>query len=242
MRRAGRSLPGPASAADDSILETFRSKLRTEWTLEPKGGPHFIRTAPLKRWMKAKENDESKTNVNRLLDQVKPILTKFWDPIHEDKTRGLLVFSILLEQGIGYLIYIFQEARIIDERLSSLNDPLKNLKEVLERYRSEDRRIEDPTTLKIDRRIAEFERDKWAYYPAHLELGMDKVFESQIRLPFCASAEVNKTGGTASVFQVTVHQEFVSDEIKKCLGRPFEVKDYGDVSTMDPICFIKDVI
>lgn len=66
---------------------------------------------------------------------------------------------------------------------------------------------------------------------------MKREFGDRFILPFCERKKVNNKGGTASVFQIAVQKEFVSDEIKKHLGKPFKVRKYGEVSEIDFIRF-----
>ena len=227
--------------ADASILEIFKFKLRKEWRQRPACYLHdwacacerpFICTVSLHQWMKDTEKGESKTNVERLLEKVKVIRAGFPESILDGKYRCVLVFSILLEQNRGDLIYIFQNAEIIDKYLDKPKYNLSELQYQLEKYRIPD----------VDGIIKEFEYDKWDYCPARLELHMRRRFEDLLRLPFCARMKVNDKGGTACVYQVAVQQEFVSDEIKNHLGKSFDFRKYGQVSTMDLIRFINHVI
>ena len=71
---------------------------------------------------------------------------------------------------------------------------------------------------------------------------MEESFGQRLRLPFCARTKVDDKGGTAFAFHVALHQECVSDGIKKFLGRPFKFRNYGEVSTMHLIYFIEDEI
>ena len=229
-----------ASAANVSILEIFKSKLNAGLEVLPICHLHnfpchcedqFIRTASLYRWMEHKEDDESKTNVERLLEEVNAIPVLFPDSILKGEKRCVLVFSILLKQDRGNLIYIFQSAGIIDEHLGVSHYKLSGLEEKLK-----DKKISDFDTI-----INRFERQKWEYCPARLELDMNKTFEDRLRLPFCERKKVNNKGGETIDFQVIVQEEFLSDKFKKSLGIPFKTQKFGPVSTTDLIFFIEDV-
>ena len=228
-------------AANVSILKKFKSRLNAEWEQNPICDLHgyecpcrrrFIRTTSLYRWMEVKEDDESETNVERLLKEVNPIKVPFPASILKGEKRCVLVFCILLERDRGDLIYVFQRAGIVDEHLDISEYNLQRLKDELKEYNIPD----------INRITEDFERQKWAYCPGRLELCMDKSFEHQLRLPFCKREEASDKGGTAFVFRVVVHEEFVSDKLKEHLGTPFDSPRYGKVSTTDLIFCIENVI
>jgi hypothetical protein len=231
-----------SASAEAGVLETFRSKFKKEWKQKPICEVHrksyhchcrrpFISTASLEQWMDEKADGTSKTNGEHLLDEVDPIkLTFSSDPrsIFKGNKRCVLVFSCLLMQNHGQFIYIFQSSEIIDKNLDA---PKHNRQMLLERLRDHkhEHNIDD-----VDAIIDNFEKKKWAFCPARLNDELrGKRFENMLILPFCARDIVNDKGGTASVFQVTVQKEFVSDEIKSHLGQPFKFRKYGEVSTID---------
>lgn len=109
----------------------------------------------------ARRTYESKTNVERLLEEVNVIKVPFNsgpESIFKGDNRCVLVFSILLKQNRGNLIYVFQSAEIIDEHLNNPDYNRQKLADKLNLYKIAD----------IDTIIKQFERKKWAFCPAHL--------------------------------------------------------------------------
>ena len=232
-----------SSSARASILETFRSKLNNEWKYSPRCGLHeycthksdFIRTGSLQQWMKTKQGKASKTNVERLYEEINVIEPTFANPksVFEGDKCCVLVFSILLmQQDFGRLVLLFQDAGITDKRLDEPHYDQSKLRETLKKKEIKN----------IDKIIHHFSREKWAFCPASLTFCMDEDFHSNIILPFCALQSVNDKGGTALVLQVAVQEEFVSDEIKEHLGQPFGFENYGEVGMIDCMRLTKNII
>lgn len=229
------SLPEPSSID----LNTFRSKLKG-WKQRPhcekKGHenncncrrrPSFYRTTLLEQWMLRKEqHDGEKTNMERLLDEMKEIKVSFATRQHliEGPRRCVLTLSILITQYHEKLIYLFQAAGIVDEDLEVSVRKREKLTEALRKRKYNGK--------EIDEIIRGFERKRWAFSPVHFDLEMDETFTENLVLPFCSRSEVNGKGGTASVSQVLVQEEFVSNEMKEHLTG-FNDPDYGKVSSTE---------
>lgn len=240
------------SSAKVSILETFRSKLKTEWKQRPDCSAHgnhcrfvrhFVRTTLLKEWMAQREDTTCKTNGERLIDEVKPLS---WfgtnsKSIFEGDKSCVLVLSCLLHQvhgnegyskeGHGKLIYIFQKAGIIDKDLQHAPSSFETLR----------RNLEFKNISGVEAIIEHFQRKMWAYCPVHLHDGRDMDFGSKLFLPFTTHDRVG-AGGTATVFEVRLQQEFVSTNIREHLGNPLEDEKYGAVSIVTDMNLLKCIL
>lgn len=235
-----------AAMSSFTIVDTFKTKLEDEWTRTPncqvRPGcqclPPFISTASLKQWMDRKERGKSETNGKRVLDEVNAIRwTNFLNSglVFEGDHSCVLVFSCLLKQDQGRLIYIFRNANILDKNLSDPKLDYNPLRVKLTRHKAL-HRIDN-----VEKIINDFEKNRWAFCPAHLDQELlDNIrFGAKLLLPFCTRDLVNDKGGTASVSQVTVPEKYVSLEIKKHLGEPFDFGEYGKVSTIGFLRFVE---
>jgi hypothetical protein len=217
------------------VVRAFTTRLTEEWrrkvacqcqsTLQRpcicKG--YIIRVDLMEQWMA--------NNLNQLLEDVEPKMKhRLWKfPI---KSENLLdpdklcvrVFGILLGLGHGELIDLFQSAGILDNNLHfSIPAIMDSLQSELEYYSI-------PDAKKI---IDKFENVKWAFCPPRLKLYMDVNFErGNFIIPFCRRERINLKGGTASVFQVAIKQEFILDtNLKEALRKTlYSDKDHGMVS------------
>ncbi|KAK2765346.1 hypothetical protein FQN54_008192 [Arachnomyces sp. PD_36] len=171
---------------------------------------YFMRMDKIVEWMEQRQDGEDVTNLDGLLrelkDKIKSLNT--YDPFSSSDhllkgdNRCVTVFAILLELGHGELIYTFKFMNVIDKLLELA--PNSNLTEL--RRDLIQRNI--PNASKI---IDEFQDAKWAYYSPSLKLSMERNIDSKSVLPFCRRERVNGKGGTASVFEVRVKEEFISD-------------------------------
>lgn len=198
----------------------------------------FVHVDELVRWMKRSDTGDSNqstdntsnavgtSNAVRLLlelhDRTKshrnfPFLVDS-GKILDGEDSCLRVFAILLQQGYGEFIEVFQHAGIND---NSLKYPITGNA----RQRLLEKRFPKPE-------IAEFERLKWAYLSPKLTLHMHGPFEEHnMIMPFCRRKPVNDKGGTARVYHVAVKQCLVSDpELRKVLARSlYEDPKFGPV-------------
>ena len=169
-------------------------------------------------------------NLNKLLEDVEPKMThrlsKFPikpEILRSSEKRCVRVFGILLELGHGELIDIFKSAGILDNNLRfSIPFFMTNLQSGLK-----DNNIPDAKKI-----IDKFENAKWAFCPPRLELDMDENFERNFIMPFCRRERINLKGGTASVFQAAIKQEFILDpNLKEALQKTlYHDNDHGMVS------------
>lgn len=168
--------------------------------------------------MKNQEGNESKSNVERLLEEEMPVTTKNFDDPKSVHKQCILVYSILLSQKRGKLIYIFQSANIIDKNVENTETYRTRLLHGLTASKELD---SDPQII-----IDEFEKEKWKFFPACFEYQMARDFVDSFRLPFFRRKKL-KDGGTASVIQILVHEDFLFEDLKDCLEKPVREDDQG---------------
>ena len=232
-----------ASANDtayDSTYKAFKTHLKKSWKQSPKCDHEqntcacrkpFYRMNSLIEWMlTAHEQHKQKLNIELLLEREKPISNRnFDDPktVFDSSNQCIRVFSILLKLKRGNLIYIFQDAGITDEHLD------KNLEKSHPSYRKLIQGLKGCQNLgcEPEKIFDDFEDEKWNFSPVYLEYSMDKEFGKLYRLPFCERRVISK-GGTASVMEGLVHEEFVSTELKKYLEEPGFKPDHGGMVSM----------
>lgn len=237
----GRFLHQPMVKPGASLDKTFRQKLRSDWKQNPIcehtesrslenvsintcACQHpFYRTASMKLWMQQTEQPYEKSNIERLLEDGDLYKKPSDHPksIIEGDKECIIVFSILLSQKHGKLIYVFRNAGVCDNNLKMPISPEKLGQEL------RSRRLSIPNVGDI---ITDFEREKWKFFPACLKFDMEEDLAYNIRLPFSVRRLVNKKGGTASVLQVLVHEDFVVNNSREQFGQPIDSTDFGKVS------------
>lgn len=217
-----------------SAKERFSSKLE-ENTYRPEDKVHtgqghcacqepFYNTRPVIDWMMAvpEHNGSTDKNVNLLLKEVKAGTEQkglLIEP-YNSESYSMIVFIILLHLNRGHLIYIFQDAKIIDANLELDFSVYPEFRKKIRRYGGD-----------ADQIIRDFERAKWRFFPASFEdIKIGKV-KKEHRLPFCFLRQVNNEGATARVFEVTVPEAFIKDELKERFRNYVVTHKHGQVST-----------
>ncbi|KAF2006619.1 hypothetical protein P154DRAFT_615336 [Amniculicola lignicola CBS 123094] len=130
-------------------------------------------------------------------------------PIHSSKISDagsdccLVVFSILLDLGIGHLVHHLAKKDIVDNRLPvNLSYLKKKLK-----------------PLEDGEKIAElFNKRQWKFLPAQFRYNMDKEFFEERIIPICRKDSL-ASGGTAHVWQIVVQKEFVGPKLRNHLAQ-----------------------
>jgi hypothetical protein len=175
------------------------------------------------------------TILKHLLDEVRRSQAQLISPFPRSATaistgeeRAVLVFSILLAIGHGYLVDIFHQANITDHTLTyaSAEHHYQPLASELKR-----RGISEVDTI-----IEQFKKKKLSFDPVILKRdlhgdyrGCDRVF------PYC-KRELIHEGGTAEVYQVLVHEDYLSSDLKEILKASIvEDRNLGKVS--DAFCW-----
>lgn len=185
----------------------------------------FIHVIKLEEWMKSTASDGPTDDANkkkgaRLLaemhDRIKhhtmsrfPLLA---DTLLTGENRCSFVFALLLKQGLGHLVDLFERSKTYDRTLSLRCDQYDakhpSLRNTLEKF------LREISKQEIDNIITAFENEKWEYCAPleQFKLHMQGDFDgTKVILPFCRCISVNKKGGTASVFWVAVQEDLISD-------------------------------
>ncbi|KAH6672834.1 hypothetical protein B0J14DRAFT_700840 [Halenospora varia] len=231
----------PSPSVSTSLKHEFDEKLKHECTKACICGVHdfhpcpcptsFINTEPLLEWMLTIRGD-GKSNAERLLDEVAPSRPNFVQPesIFRGEKTSILVFSILLMESRGELIYHFYSAGVFDKDLENEGWPWSSNDSLEEDLRTElqsDRKFESQSQS-VEKIIDEFKKDARIFCPARLELNMTRHFPPKKILPFFERKKVNNKGGTASVYYVTIQENYLCEDIKKALeNRSFLSDEYG---------------
>jgi hypothetical protein len=213
----------PNRAAD--ILQTFRTKLDTEWKREAVPERTYILTSALTAWMLRQDTAEPMTNAARLLHAVYKNHARVQfqymtsDKISQASDRCLLVFAALLELGHGDLIDIFQHSQILDNFLSL---PAYNYEELRHR-------LQYAGVRNVDGIIHSFDKNRWAYCPAPIKLNMQSTFPGgHWVLPFCKREAINEKGGTAELSQVLIQEDLVPGDLREVIrGSRLKDKQFG---------------
>jgi hypothetical protein len=119
----------------------------------------------------------------------------------------IVVFSILLKIGHGDLIHHFRSYDIYD---STLPIPLYVLKETLLRMIKYHQLRIDPDAL-----AKEFDNEQWQFCPAKLENDEEHDFPKNRIIPIYKKEKINGKGGTATLWQIEVLEEFVHPSLRE---------------------------
>lgn len=253
-----------------SALEDFDSKLE-EWKWAPICESHldydclcvkpFFDRNKLEEWMVEKKGEDagSKTNTEHILEELKgkmiePPLDHDPKTIFEGRKKCVLVFIILLSFKHGHLIYLFRSAGVNDESIenstsgdtpdpnNSSLEPQRLRKSSLNYFNIYKKLSNYLTTGSPKDILNSFEEKRWAFLtPTFSELGIDKKFIKQIKLPFCRLKKP-KEAGTASVFRGVVPESFVCQKLKEGLGKPYDDDDFQNVSMIHYVQYFESFV
>ena len=216
----------------DAAFEDFRTKLGN-CTRKAVCGRTYVLVDEFTKWMRDRaEPNSSITQAGRLLmaayrDTSHPgFLPVTSEQIFTGDDCSLLVFSILLELGVGNLVNQFQANELVDKklpiRLWTLENNLDNM------------RLPNAKEL-----AARFDEVQWRFCPARFELGSNKEYQGKRIIPICQKRLINK-GGTAQVWEISVQEQFVGPKIRAMVesSRFNDPNDeFGDVSPRPVPCF-----
>jgi hypothetical protein len=234
-----------ATVAHHNIYKIFKEKLKNDWKLTPTCDVHkpnacgcrnpLYRTTSIRRWMTQRKENEEKTYGEYLLERtnLKGNLNSninFYDPssIFKGDKKCIIVFTILLSQKLGHLVYHFQKANIVDNRLEmNLEKTDTRYKRLMEGLRGR-KDVDDNNSENI---IQAFESERWNFPPS-LSFKMEEEFVDSVRLPFHERKE-GKAGGQGSILRVLVHEDFASANLKEQLEESaLKIDNAGKVSTI----------
>jgi hypothetical protein len=72
--------------------------------------------------------------------------------------------------------------------------------------------LSDPEAEKL---AIKFNEVQWQFCPAKFELEMGRDFEKDRVIPICKKEIINTKGGTATLWQLEVLEEFVGDKLRE---------------------------
>ena len=193
----------------DAVVTDFKATLK-ECTATTVCGRHFVLVARLTRWMRSQRPSEGVSQTACLLraaysQRTSPGLPREVAQLPNGKRSALLVFAILLELGSGELIDSF----LRNDLDNGLPIDLLQLRTKLVKFL--------PITKAND--LAErFNQEQWRYCAATFNLGMGKDYGRKRIIPICAKEQINDKGGTADLWWIQVHEDFVGEELKKAVA------------------------
>ena len=211
----------PPAATRDSVHNEFQHQL-AECTVKPDwdGGRDFIQVQKFTTWMRSRPHGSRATNTDRLLNavyanRIVPITGLTISTPGDDCC--VLVFSILLEIGLGSIINEVQKS-LVDNQLPR---PLDELKELFRPISSDH--------LDYAHR---FNNAQWKFKPMKFRWDMEKTYPEEFIIPICRKKEIGH-GGQATVYSIVVQDEYVCDRLHRKLGQgePTRYCDpvYGEV-------------
>jgi hypothetical protein len=119
------------------------------------------------------------------------------------------VFCILLLLDYGHLVArCFQREGKVDK---SLPVDLLTLRNVLHKHS----KCVGMSEEEADKLAVDFNREQWRFCPAKFELEMGRNFGKDRVLPFVIRQPINFKGGTATLWQVEVLEEFVGLKLRE---------------------------
>ncbi|KAH0565999.1 hypothetical protein GP486_000610 [Trichoglossum hirsutum] len=200
------------SSSHDAAIRDFRVMLRS-CTVKSVCGRRYVLVSRLTDWMNSSQ-DSGKTQVERLLaaaycNREQPALSVPEEHISSGDSCCLRVFSILLELGRGQLLDRFHRANIVDQKLPV---DLVKLKENLRDQ------LGQMGTAQVDSLAVAFDQKQWAYCAHKFELHSGHDFNKNKIIPICIKEEINTKGGTATIWQVAVQEEFVGPQLRAAVA------------------------
>lgn len=189
-------------SAGTSVREVFTATLKgfSMYSIE---GRRFIRRSSLIQWLTTARRDGI-LHIDFMLDDSYPrnaILPITSEQLSSGDETYLVIFSLLFELGRAELTHLFMRQGLTDNRLpfdqSLLNDAVD--------------RMGLPDSDDIAR---EFFESQWAYCPMNFDLEMERDVPPHVIVPIHQRQQINSKGGNATLWQVTVLEEFVSKRLQ----------------------------
>lgn len=194
-----------SSISQTQLIAEYRQFVQ-ECEVQSFCGRQFIRIRRLREWMEPRKSDLLFEAYRRREPWEQPSIHKIWD----DPNGAWLVFAILLEINHGDLIDLFL-------RLGFRNLPIPRdmLRQQLAQYAVEPHF----TREEVDRIVELVDKRQFAFCPVHLDIGHDKYYSERYILPIHSRKVINHKGGTASIWQVEILEEFLEPGLRRVLER-----------------------
>lgn len=184
-------------SSETDVMNIFTANLKA-LSLQSVAGRRFIQSAALVQWLQSERRDNIPI-IDFLIDEAYPrneMLPVTRNQISGGHQKSLLVFAILFELGRGNLIHSFMRQGLTDNRLPF---DLSLLQEASNRMGLSD-------SNEVANRVFE---NQWAYCPMQFDLEMERDVPPQMIVPVHQRQQINAKGGSATLWQITVLEEFV---------------------------------
>jgi hypothetical protein len=179
-------------------------------------------------WTRRSSESTTQTKLHQILDEMPQAEHRMfpleYGKIFTGERSCLLVFSLLLGQNRGHLIDRFYESDIHDKYLAIVRgDSDQSLRDNLTNVVRKD---------EVDRIIADFHNERWAYCPLELALHMERNLQgTNVIPPFCHKIKLGDKGGTASIYWVAIQKDLIPDDHLKITIQDsiYNDDDFGEV-------------
>jgi hypothetical protein len=182
------------SSEYDEAIPAFKAQLEKCTQYAACGRPYIL-VSKLTQWMDSKVRVDTAgqsyttRQANRLLHAAYnpgrwdgPALPIDVNKLFGDRSRCLLVFSILLELRLSHLIHHFFRKDKVDRHLPIDLNTLESTFRAIE-------------TNEADERAKQFDNIQWRFCPVQFDLDMSKEFWKDFVLPICNKQPINLTKG-----------------------------------------------
>lgn len=227
-------LPETSVRSRNLALESFELPVSEDFSKMLKScrminveGKTYIRTTPLVEWMLGKGKSNA-SHLEILLDRVYsrdmmvPIEAS---AISTGAHSSLLVFSILLELGYGHLIHLFHRYDLTDRRLPYQTAEL--------------RAVLDRVEVSGESGLAErFTEKQWAYQPLQLQYRVSLDCPPEMVVPIHQRQQINAKGGTATLWEIVVLEDFVNDELREVAANARYNDSSDNLGFVSARCFL----
>ena len=190
------TVPSHRASSHDIVMDEFSAMLKT-CEMTAICGRSYLRVEKLKKWLD-KNTEALLWAAYRQADHIAL-------PINARQVRraeSLLVFSILLELGRGNLIDTFHRAHLVDRLPTDLA--------TLEARLSRTKMAEADAKIVADA----FDKKQWRYCPPKFRLEHREDYLPNEIVPISKKEAINTKGGTATVWQVAVLEEFIEKDLR----------------------------
>jgi hypothetical protein len=209
----------------DLAIEDFRNRL-DEYTIHtpkpPVGcGRSYVRVSKLTEWLRSEVvlQGHHTTQASRLLEYA----YHNWHghghaqstnkaKLFNGENRCIIVFCILLKLGWGDLIHLFRSQQKLDKHLPI---DLLGLKTTFAQIAKRPDLPRPLTKPQADDLAAAFDKEQWQFCPAKFDLDEYPDFHKNRIIPIYRKEKINMKGGTATLWQIEVLEEFVGDNLKE---------------------------
>ncbi|KAI9744665.1 MAG: hypothetical protein M1818_002194 [Claussenomyces sp. TS43310] len=180
-------------------------------------GRSYVRVSKFTEWLgsEATLRGNTTTQTSRLLEYAyrnwpQHARTMTRAKLFDSESPCIIIFCILLKVGWGELIHLFRKRQKVDKHLPIDLLSLKKIFGQIAQVPGLPRPLLTPDEL-----AAAFDREQWQFCPATFDLDEDPDFHRKRIIPIFRKEIINMKGGTASLWQVEVLEEFVGKRLRE---------------------------